>query len=906
MFDKEKWLFLHVSFLFIAPAFGAATLGGPDDIRDADGNHKDKVYVTGRSVNAPEDTGGGSARAMIRDFRTPYDLRKSHPRADSIKKNASIRNPCENLTTANPVVIATGEKFKDEVDFSAVNPYSFSLTRTYRSKLASGSLFGPNWMSTLDIPSLKFDSAQCRKFPNGECVPQSVTVTDVTGAPVVYTLGVVDVEHQFVYDAPDGSALYYDYGVRWRLDKNKKTYVYSNAGVIGSVDDPILANTLTYRHSGGRLESISSRSGHKVGFVWTNDRVTQVVDPSGGVWVYEYNANKMLRKVTSPGGREWREYHYEDANPILLTGISFNGVRYSTYKYYSDGRVSESGLTGGEEVDKFVYSVNATSVTNALGQTTTYKFADIAESKKIIETVRQGTTTCPLGAAVTGYDGNGHIDYTLDWKGNRTDLDFDGQGRLLRRVTAHGTAGAAVEKYTWDIDNVTQIEYADSNWKAYLRKNIEYDVQGRVSGESLTDIATGVVRRTDYIYSSHPNGVVATQTINVQLGGGQVATTVSSFDTAGNLVSVSNPVQHISSWEAHDEFGNPRTFIDPNNVKSTFTYNAWGGVETFTDHNGNVTTWTYTPARQLAGVAYPDGRSDKYKYNDGGRLIESGNARDEYVKHDFDIKTNRMRTSSPRHVPALSGGIATGALDGEFSAVAIFDSLSRPYTRLGNDGQKQDIRYDSNGNVTTITDAKERATSFEYDAQNRMVKLIAADGGVILKSYDSRGNLEVVTDPRGLKTVYTYDGFGAVKSVKSPDTGLTTYDYDTVGQLVKMTAADNRVTTFGRDKLGRRTSRCSNKECHLYTYDGGAYGKGRLSGFEDWTGNTSYEYNAAGQLVSQTNNIYGQIFRTTWGYDTVGRLDSMIYPTGLVLTYEYDRFGRRSAVKSATPLKAKN
>ena len=58
----------------------------------------------------------------------------------------------------------------------------------------------------------------------------------------------------------------------------------------------------------------------------------------------------MLASVTSPGASpDVRTYHYENsADRQLLTGISINGVRYSTYKYYADKRVQESGLAGGE------------------------------------------------------------------------------------------------------------------------------------------------------------------------------------------------------------------------------------------------------------------------------------------------------------------------------------------------------------------------------------------------------------------------------------------------------------------------------------------------------------------------------------------------------------------------------
>ena len=61
----------------------------------------------------------------------------------------------------------------------------------------------------------------------------------------------------------------------------------------------------------------------------------------------------MLERVTSPGPTpDVRTYHYEMAGQAdLLTGISINGTRHSTYGYYADRRVQVSALAGNEERD---------------------------------------------------------------------------------------------------------------------------------------------------------------------------------------------------------------------------------------------------------------------------------------------------------------------------------------------------------------------------------------------------------------------------------------------------------------------------------------------------------------------------------------------------------------------------
>lgn len=138
--------------------------------------------------------------------------------------------------------------------------------------------------------------------------------------------------------------------------------------------------------------------------------------PAGGIWQYTYNASGLLETVTSPGPLpDVRRYHYESpVSTSLLTGISINGVRHSTYAYNSTFRAVESGLAGGEERDTFVYGINTTTVTTATGQATTYNFAVSNGALRLTSTSRAATASCPAAAAQIVYDANGYIDYKLD------------------------------------------------------------------------------------------------------------------------------------------------------------------------------------------------------------------------------------------------------------------------------------------------------------------------------------------------------------------------------------------------------------------------------------------------------------------------------------------------------------
>ena len=145
----------------------------------------------------------------------------------------------------------------------------------------------------------------------------------------------------------------------WQLQKARLYYNYSAKGIIQSIVTQSNTQLLTFAY--GTIVSqavrVTNTAGQHVDFTWSGNYVSKVTDPVGNVWNYAYNASGLLISVTSPGAApDIRTYLYENAaDATLLTGISINGTRYSTYKYYADKRVQESGLAVGEERDTFGY-----------------------------------------------------------------------------------------------------------------------------------------------------------------------------------------------------------------------------------------------------------------------------------------------------------------------------------------------------------------------------------------------------------------------------------------------------------------------------------------------------------------------------------------------------------------------
>lgn len=859
-------------------------------------------------------------------------LKAKPPAQDNTNKEAEV--DCK--STANPVVIATGEKHKEETDFQTGGLYDLSLTRTYRSRHASGSLFGPNWLSSMDPVTLTYGPFH-RLRPDWPSIPSNITFTDADGTSFLYTykdhapvdgmkggtetpargaddpgaVPVTDVPAYYTYTSRNSAAtgeLTYTPGKKLALQVGKLTYGFyiGNAALYSVSDSAGRLRTYSYVNDGGKqkLSSITNAGGQTVKLAWgPSGRVETVTDPAGNAWSYQYNGNGMLTKVLAPGnGNDMREYHYEAADPTLLTGITIGGSRYSTYTYHADRRVATSALSDGQEADTFVYGEHTTRVTNAQGQETNYGFLDILGELKVHTVSRETSATCPSASSRTEYDVNGYLDYTLDWRGNKTDYTYDDAGRLLAVTTAAGTTDAQTNAYTWDRDLLTEVLQKDANGAPYAKMSYSYFSTGpesaRLAQSIQTDLANGRQRITRYRYTFDKGGTLA-QSNTIAEVGGRALTETANYDVAGNLVSFINRLGQSIGLADYNGLGQPRTVTDLNGASTSFSYRPNGTLASMTAPGGLTTTFGHDAAHRLATIQHPDGGITRYRYSAAGHLEGIGNAAGQYVTSTYDLGSNSLRVTSTRTVPVDAPGGPGARPDGQFSAVTQYDSLGRPAAQIGAK-DRQDIGYDGNGNVVSITRSG-RTIHYAYDAQDRLVSTTAADGGITRYVYDSAGRLHDVYDPRNIKTSYTYNGFGDVTSISSADSGRTTYDvYNELGLLIQETRADGKQFTYAWDDLGRMRARKSGDWVGYeeYRYDEGDYGKGHMTSYLDATGSTSYNYNAQGQLARQENRYFGLLFATNWAYDAAGRVAGMSNSAGFILGYDYDGYGRLSKIRS--------
>jgi RHS repeat-associated protein len=340
---------------------------------------------------------------------------------------------------------------------------------------------------------------------------------------------------------------------------------------------------------------------------------------------------------------------------------------------------------------------------------------------------------------------------------------------------------------------------------------------------------------------------------------------------------------------------------DANGISTDYSYDSRGNILTSTlllPGGSRSTTMAYDGWNQLTSIQVPGVAPIGYVY-DGARRLAQTTFAGSAITYGLDVVSQKSTVSSPNDMAAYAGPTPYAVSNGTFLSTQYADTLGRLRQDVGNNGQYWTRTYDANGNVSTVTDAAGRKTSYSYDARDRVTRTIAADGGAINVTYDARGNIWKVTDPRGLTTTYTYNGFGEILSRTSPDTGTTIYTYDIAGRVTSEQTANGLAIRYTHDAIGRKRTRSSAGLTETFTFDEGPYGKGHLTSLDDATGRTVYSYTAAGELEQQITTIHGASYTISWLYDGSGRLKSMTYPNGWILSYGHDFYGRPSSINGS-------
>ncbi|MCW5983292.1 MAG: hypothetical protein KIT09_34695 [Bryobacteraceae bacterium] len=236
------------------------------------------------------------------------------------------------------------------------------------------------------------------------------------------------------------------------------------------------------------------------------------------------------------------------------------------------------------------------------------------------------------------------------------------------------------------------------------------------------------------------------------------------------------------------------------------------------------------------------------------------------------------------------------------SAAMSYDEYARPLTATSPHGAVTTYTYSNSPPVTTAT-VNGRWTKTKMDGLGRTIKVETGYGtNNVVSTVETKyapcacsplGKASQVSEPYApggtvYWTRYSYDAMGRTVSVRQgvsdaqPNgTGVTTYAY--LGNTATVTDPAGKWKKFTLNAMGELVKATEPNPA------GGA----------DWE--TTYAYNAAGQLEQASMTRGGATQTRTFGYDTSGRVTSATHPETGAASYAYNAQGlllRRTDAKN--------
>jgi RHS repeat-associated protein len=714
-------------------------------------------------------------------------------------------------------------------------------------------------------------------------------------------------------------------GMRYRFtdpDSKKVTQIVNRYG-----------NALNLTYVNGRLTSLADINGRSLHFQWNADTLMTQLSTSfdDRVWTYGYDEQKNLTSVTDPMNHTVH-YAYNRDNRIK-TFTDAEG--YATHITYNDDGMAHRVKT--DLTDKSIryelanrQTVFIDYLTDGNNQFSTYKWD---ERGRVIEKVGN---CCGFSSKLT-YDDNDNVIRSEDANGHATTYTYDQRGNMLSATDALGHT----EYYTYEsnFNNVTS--YIDRKGNNYT---FTYDANG-----NLTATNGPLNISTQYTYNQYGQVLAFTDANN--------NTTHFAYDSFGNLQSTTDALGHVTVM-THTVQGMVQSVTDPNMGVTQFVYNRVNQLVQVTnplnhafameyDSKGNIakvtnamlqsTMMTYNAFGQPLTVKDPLNGVVQYTYNAKRKVVKTQDAMN-HVSHvvldDHDwisMRIDALNDTTCYYYDNIGQVIGMELPTGQFITYQ-YDALNRLVSVADQLRAMQTYIYDANGNVVSMTDAVGHTTTFQYDALNRLVQVTDAEGHSEYYTYDNNGNVLSYTDAKDNTTLYTYDAMNQVLTERDALNNMTTYTYDANGNLASVTDARGNTTSYqydAKDQLAKITF--ANGKTQQFAYDANGNTvtyideSGRQMGFVydalsrltqktypnntvdhftyDANGNmltannadaqVSFTYDNGGRMLSETLN--GKT--TRYAYNTRNRTVTKTYPSGRMITEEYDYRQRLTGLK---------
>lgn len=829
--------------------------------------------------------------------------------------------PASGASTSHPIIPASGEKVFRQADSVDQAPHPLTFERTYRTQWQispqtnMGVMWGHNHSASLRQSStdasgnaliLQLPDGTQRRFArtsvsaswvNPSHTDRLTAATTATGAPAWRYTRTSD-DSQWLFTQPTASVVGKLQSQRQR-EGWTYTYTYNAAGQLFQVRNQFNRTLeLTY-HASGLLATVKAPDNKVTSYTWDD-------------------ATARLMRVTYPDTK-FIKYHYEDTRfPQYITGITDeNDKRYQTVTYDSRGRAEVSTLAG--DADKYSVNYNGSisafntgaTITDPIGTTRTFGYSQTNGHTDVVNGSNlPGCKGEPPIASRNQNATTGLLERETDFRGNITQYTWDNTRQLIKSVTrALGTADQQVTSIDWH----ATLALPSLITEPLKKTNFDYYPDGRLQKVTVTHTGGETpdkVQITQYTYTAF--GLLETLTEP-----NNAVTTYSNHNSAGLPQTITKPLNQVTTV-TYDDMGRPKHIVQPDGLVRDLDYEDRGWLKLSSETANGVTLTTqysYINSGQLKTVTYPSGYVITFTHDDAQRVKGWTDNRGQGATYVLDGLGN-IRTETVTN----SGGVVARKV------VRDINAINRLSVQTFGDSVATTYGYDANGQLASIKDAANRSTNLGRDAMTRVSTITNALQKEAKYSYNTQDAVLTAKDFNGVTTVYKPDAQNQPAGETSPDRGSSGASYDALNLPASVTDAMGRATVITRDLLGRPTliTQSAAGTATLSTelrYDLSGSGcnavghpnasKGRLCEVITKVGTAEqtterYQWDSFGRLTRQEQVLstaiasHHQTLTTLYSYQDSGggkgERATMTYPSGAVLTYQYDITGRLSGL----------
>lgn len=812
------------------------------------------------------------------------------------------------IKSRHPVVIATGEKSLDQLDFQLPGPIELDWRRQYRSGDARrDGWFGQGWAHPLATELWVEDDV--------------LRYWDEQGREVALPAIAVGQEHfqayeQFTLIHPSANhwALRHSGGLthhfrqrhasQWRLplevvqDRNLRRLLLQ-------FDDTDFGDGLSDRVASPRPLRVIDSAGRTLHLVWTErQQLGQVIVESGGTRVvlasYHYGmaapaADGLpdLLSHTDANGHS-RTFSWDEH---LLVGYTLaTGQRFSNRydRLTPTGRVTESLALDDGTGDRFDYNGRTTRVLDRLGRETVY----VHNARQDITAVHDAEGHVTRNA----YDDAGRPEGSTDALGRTSSTTFDARGNLTKLVDAAGN-GTAIEYNALDLP----VKLTDAMGGEWLRDYDErgnliastdplghttrYEVDGR---GQVTAIVDAMGRRKSLQWDEAGNLVAYTDCSGY--------TTRQAYDMLGHLASSLDALNQRTDY-VFDPAGQLQLVTQPDGAQHRYTWDGEGNLIRYADPLGHTTTWEYNGAGAPLLRTDPLGHTLQYRYDHAGRLKTLVNENGEVTRFGYDL-LDRLTDEvgfDGRHqrycynaAGELTHVIEFGGSDFGPGKVTRFerDALGQ-MTYKHHVGENQEyaassrFAYDKLGRMTLASNAWSEV-KFAYDPLGQLLaetqslcEKLGAKKFEFKHQYDPLGNRIQTILPGGQQLNHLFYGSGHLHQVNLDGQVISDFERDALHREVRRSQGALH-SEFAYDRAGRlsaqrvlRTSEAGSSETPPKLFSPEFPSPSSVRSLEDIQDKFKgvierhYKYDPSGQLVQWLDRHRGL---TRYAYDAAGRI----------------------------------